>query len=79
MADSRYYFVQDVMKMMEVKERKAYDIIRKFNNELEQQGKETIAGRIPKSYFHFRTEIDISTIARNTNVLRKVTQKKKAG
>lgn len=72
MAESRYYFVQDVMEIMEVKERKAYDIIRKFNDELNKKGIETIPGRVPKSYFHLRTEVEIRETSKNGQVIRAV-------
>ncbi|MCL2856162.1 MAG: hypothetical protein FWE19_00360 [Oscillospiraceae bacterium] len=59
MAECTYYFVRDVMAIMEIKERKAYDIIRQFNKELEAEGVYTVPGRIKKSYFHYRTDIQI--------------------
>jgi len=62
MAESRYYFVQDVMVLLELKERKAYDIIRALNEELKAMGKITIPGRINKTYFHHRVDVDIEEI-----------------
>lgn len=49
-----FYNVKDVMKMLNVQETKAYRIIRNLNRELEEKGKITIAGRIPKKYFDER-------------------------
>ena len=51
---SRYYRVDDVMAMMQVKETKAYAIIRELNNELKEKGKIVINGRVPKKYFDER-------------------------
>lgn len=49
-----YYRVDDVMNMLEVKETKAYQIIRKLNNELKEKGKIVVAGRVSKKYFDER-------------------------
>ena len=51
---SRYYRVDAVMAMMQVKETKAYAIIRELNNELKEKGKIVINGRVPKKYFDER-------------------------
>ena len=51
---SRYYRVDDVMAMMQVKETKAYAINRELNNELKEKGKIVINGRVPKKYFDER-------------------------
>lgn len=56
--NSLYYYASDVMKLMEYKERKAYQIIRELNDELAAMGKLTIAGRINKTYFHHRFDIN---------------------
>ena len=59
--ESNYYSAKDVMAMMEVKERKAYEIIKELNDELEAMGKYIPRrGRILKSYFHYRTDINAS-------------------
>lgn len=73
LADSRYYFVEDVMAMMEIKERKAYEIIRELNDELKSMGKVIISGRIPKTYFHHRTDVDITEIAKKGKLVRVAT------
>lgn len=49
-----FYRVDDVMAMMQVKETKAYAIIRELNNELKEKGKIVINGRVPKKYFDER-------------------------
>lgn len=51
---ARFYRVEDVMRMLEIKETKAYEIIRNLNKELESQGKITIAGRVSAKYFNSR-------------------------
>ena len=70
MAESRYYFVEDVMAIMEIKQRKAYDVIREMNDELKVLGKITIPGRIPKSYFHHRTDIEIVETSKKEKPVR---------
>lgn len=47
----KFYFVQDVMQMLCVKESKAYQIIRMLNKELKERGYITIDGRVPIKYF----------------------------
>lgn len=49
-----FYRVEDVMEMLEVKETKAYQIMRQLNDELKQKGKLTVAGRVSKKYFDER-------------------------
>ena len=49
-----FYRVDDIMAMMQVKETKAYAIIRELNNELKEKGKIVINGRVPKKYFDER-------------------------
>lgn len=49
-----FYFVEDVMKILGIKQSKAYSIIRELNDELKAQGKIVIAGRVSKKYFEER-------------------------
>lgn len=51
MAESLMYSAQDVAAMLCVSTSKAYKVIKKLNAELEQQGKLTIRGKIPRRYF----------------------------
>lgn len=53
-ANRSFYRVEDVMEMLEVKETKAYQIMRQLNDELKQKGKLTVAGRVSKKYFDER-------------------------
>lgn len=53
---AEFYRVDDVMKMMGVKETKAYELIRDLNKELKQKGKIVVAGRVSKKYFDERVE-----------------------
>lgn len=46
-----YYKAEDVMKILGVKQSKAYNIIKKLNDELKEKGFLTVAGRVPKKYF----------------------------
>jgi hypothetical protein len=52
--EPKFYRVDDVMQMLEVKETKAYQIIKKLNDELEEMGKITVAGRVSTKYFDER-------------------------
>lgn len=47
----QFYTVNDVMQMLGVKQTKAYEIIRRMNDELEEMGKLTINGKVNKKYF----------------------------
>ncbi|WP_414838901.1 transcriptional regulator [Carnobacterium sp. TMP28] len=42
------------MEILEIKETKAYQIMRQLNDELKQKGKLTVAGRVSKKYFDER-------------------------
>ena len=50
--------VQDVMAALSVKEKKAYSIIKQFNEELNKKGIYTISGQVSKAYFEFRTGLN---------------------
>ncbi|WP_338630733.1 transcriptional regulator [Clostridium baratii] len=52
--NKRYYYVKDIMDMLDVKETKAYQIIKMLNSELEEKGYITVSGRISKKYFDER-------------------------
>lgn len=47
----KFLFVGDVMEILGISKSKAYEIIRKMNKELEAEGYETIAGRVPRRRF----------------------------
>lgn len=49
-----FYRVDEIMHILDVKETKAYEIIRQLNSELEQQGKLTVNGRVSRKYFEER-------------------------
>lgn len=53
---AEFYRVEDVMKMLDVKQTKAYEIIKSLNDELKAKGKIVIAGRVSKKYFDERME-----------------------
>lgn len=53
----QFYTVNDVMDILQVKEAKAYKIIRKLNSELEEKGFIVVAGKISKKYFDEKTYI----------------------
>ena len=44
----QFYTVKDVMRILQVKEAKAYKIIRKLNEELEQRGYIVVSGKVSK-------------------------------
>lgn len=41
---------EEVAKMLEISKAHAYKIIRQFNEELEQQGYLTVAGKVPRTF-----------------------------
>lgn len=47
----KFFDVNDVGKMLGVGKSKAYQVIRKLNKELENNGYLIVAGKIPKKYF----------------------------
>ncbi len=55
-----FYNCTDVMKLLSVSNRKAYEVIHMLNEELIQEGYITIAGRVPKKFFneHFYCNSD---------------------
>lgn len=64
-ADSIYYFADDVMALLEVKDTKAYSVIKKLNGELRAMGIDTLPGRVPKTYFHLRYDVDVNAICKD--------------
>ena len=60
--DSRnYYTVEDVMRLLGVKQAKAYELIRALRRELIAKGyliEEYPVGRVPKKYFDSRCGIE---------------------
>lgn len=54
----QFYTVQDVMKILQVKESKAYKIIRQLNAELEKKGYLVVAGKVSKKYFMEKVYFD---------------------
>lgn len=49
-----FYNVKDVMKILGVKEAKAYSEIRRLNKELAAEGYITVAGKVPVRKFEER-------------------------
>ena len=54
----QFYTVKDVMRILQVKEAKAYKIIRKLNEELEQRGYIVVSGKVSKRYFDEKVYIN---------------------
>lgn len=48
---SKFFNAKDIAEILDVSESSAYRIIRKLNQELEEQGKIVIPGKISKRYF----------------------------
>lgn len=48
----RVFFVEDVMEILGVGKSKAYDIMRRINNELKEMGFETVPGRVSEKRFY---------------------------
>lgn len=49
-----YYSAKDISNMLDVSVSKAYELIKKMNQELEQDGYLVISGKVPSLYFHKR-------------------------
>lgn len=47
----KFYKASDVATILDVSETTAYRIIKKLNQELKDQGKITVAGKVSKKYF----------------------------
>ena len=57
--EKKFYFVEDIIKMLNVSKATAYRIIHNLNEELKSAGYITIAGRVPVSFFEKRFYADI--------------------
>ena len=55
--ESRFMKAQDVADTLSVSISSAYRIIKQLNNELNEQGKITVPGKISKRYFEEKTYI----------------------
>ena len=55
--ESRFMKAQDVADTLSVSISSAYRIIKQLNNELKEQGKITVPGKISKRYFEEKTYI----------------------
>ena len=51
----KFYSVEDVMSILGVGKSKAYQVMKKFNDELEAEGYFTVSGRVSRGYFDSRT------------------------
>ena len=49
--ESKFLNAKDIASILDISESSAYRIIRKLNEELTQQGKIVIAGKISRRYF----------------------------
>ena len=54
MAETMFLRVDDVAKELDVSTAYAYKLVRRLNQELEEKGFLTIAGRVDKRYFYER-------------------------
>ena len=54
MAETMFLRVDDVAKELDVSTAYAYRLVRRLNQELEEKGFLTIAGRVDKRYFYER-------------------------
>ena len=54
----QFYSVKDVMRILQVKQTKAYEIIRKLNEELKQKGYIVVPGKVSKRYFYEKVYIN---------------------
>ena len=54
MQEKIYMTVQDVADTLGISKSKAYEIVRQMNQELQEKGYLTVAGRVNSKYFHKR-------------------------
>lgn len=54
MEDKLFYKKDDICKILDVADTKAYEIIKQLNAELEKSGYITVRGRVPAEYFEKR-------------------------
>lgn len=50
--EKKFYKAGDIMKIMDFKKSKAYEVIQRLNKELEEQGCATVKGRVRIDYFN---------------------------
>ena len=55
--ESSLYDVDDVCNLLSIKKSKAYYIIKKLNQELNNDGYITVSGKVSKKYFNERVAI----------------------
>ncbi|MDY5795510.1 MAG: hypothetical protein SPJ84_06760 [Fusobacterium gastrosuis] len=53
--EKKFYKVKDIMEITGLGRTKAYEMVKKFNKELEKNGIEIVKGAIPIGYFNLRT------------------------
>lgn len=53
--ECKFLYAADVASILEISETTAYRLIKKLNNELKEQGKITVPGKIPRKYFEEKT------------------------
>jgi hypothetical protein len=58
MDNELYIGAKELMKLLPIKKTKAYELIRKANKELKEQGYFTIAGKVPRAYLFARMRIE---------------------
>lgn len=51
MVNTVFYSANEISKLLGVSRGQAYKIIKRLNNELEQRGYLTVAGKVSKKYF----------------------------
>ena len=49
-----YYTAKDISQMLDVSVSKGYELIKKMNQELEQEGYLVLSGKVPVAYFNQR-------------------------
>lgn len=52
--------VDEVMKRLDCSQRKAYEVLKRLNDELKAKGYITIAGRVPRTYFEQKCRIEVT-------------------
>jgi len=58
--------VDEAMERLDCSRRKAYEILKRLNDELRAKGYITIAGRVPRSYFEQKCRIGVGARGQDT-------------
>jgi phage terminase small subunit len=59
--------VDEAMVRLDCSQRKAYEVLKRLNDDLKKQGFITISGRVPRAFFEKRLRIEVGTREQNSS------------